>query len=139
VNAGGAAVGGVSGGCVEVLALGEPVLERFGAVPSDSFAICLTRGGSGPFQGFVVRQLEAKQRVSPASGNSAKTASAADIQTPGVPKSSETSNHASQISRTPVAAAGMITARLRRHARMAVVTKVTSSSTSKPTHVVRQA
>ncbi|MDX3072218.1 XdhC/CoxI family protein [Streptomyces sp. NPDC088354] len=54
VDAGGAAVGSVSGGCVEgavyelcreVLESGDPVLQRFGYADDDAFAVGLTCGG----------------------------------------------------------------------------------------------
>src|SRR5919201_7049167 len=54
VSAGGEAVGSVSGGCVEgavyelaqqVMASGEPVVQRYGVSDDDAFAVGLTCGG----------------------------------------------------------------------------------------------
>jgi apoptosis-inducing factor 2 len=72
-----------------------------------------------------------------ASGSSTNTASAADAHTAGVPRSSDTSNHASHTSSTAVASAAVTAPACRLRASTAVAPAAVSSRTSNPTQAAR--
>jgi hypothetical protein len=73
----------------------------------------------------------------PATGSSTNTASAPAGSTSEVPRSSDTSNHASQTSSAAVAIAETSTARCRRQASSAVAATPAISNASNPTQVTR--